>query len=187
MKSIKNVLLLFSLILIVTFVIPFFLFVFLHLKITTQYEDQMKKLILEQDISQNTNQLILNYYYAVSAINDTGKLNKFKQSETQLNSSYIYLDQNITNDASKTYYIGIKNGTNNIEKNLEKGIESAQKGNINQNSAIYETANQDNTFIKELTGNLLLDELQDIKTTQAQLKKLNNLALDFILVTFLVI
>ena len=77
------------------------MFVFLHFKITSQYEEQMKRLIVEQDIPQNSSQMILNYYFSVSDIANQEKTKNFTESVNQLNNTYTYLDSNITNAESK--------------------------------------------------------------------------------------
>jgi|SRR6185369_17179727 len=187
MISIKNTIFSVLIGVIGIFTFAFVFFIFFHLNIVAQYKNMTDRIIVEQDIPDYSSTLILDYYHYAVDINNASKRDLYLQSIKKLDDEFFYLDGQITERKSNIQYVGLKNIVKNIEKELDRGIKLSQQGDISKNSTIYDTANHDNSFVTEVTRNLVFEELHAVERVNADLQKTNFTILTLGLITFVLI
>lgn len=171
MRSIRKALFSFSVLTVIILTIPYVVFVFFHFLIVNQYDQNMQRIILEQNIPQYTADTIQNYYYFAADVSDSKKKKAYDDSVSRITQTFFLLDKSISSETSLVHYQGLKNLTNGILDTLRMGITESQKGNILLNSSSYEEANHNNVFVKEISGKLVLEELKAIEQSQKEIQK----------------
>ena len=178
MKSIRASLFSFSLLLITVLMIPLSFFILIHFQIVAEYRKSIQRIVAEQQIPQQTNEIILNYYHYAQDIQSSEKKLAYDHSISQMQQTLQNLDLQITDKESLLRYQSLKNIVATIKKQLDASILQAQNGNILEISTTYEQENHENNFVQTITSDLLSAELNYLRDFQNQLQKT-----DFVVLT----
>lgn len=152
-------------------------FVYLQTGMVQEYRQIIDSVIVEQNVPEGTRQLIQDYYFYVSDIKSSDKTAKYAASKAELDGILSYLDANVAQNESGIIYRGLRNVVGDIKAGLDEAVSKASEGNITGNSAAYEDANYKQNFVTDLTGALILKELEYSESVERQVNDLYGIIL----------
>ncbi len=139
--------------------------------VTNKYQQITDNLVSEYRLSKETSLLVSSFYDLIQYSNDDNRVRAFKNNRENLKALLSKLDQNLTGDNSWAVYLGVKNTINSVINEANTGVDNISAGNFTEVTNNYLKAAQDDNFVKENTGTLLLKELEGIESTQADIAK----------------
>ena len=172
-KTIRNKLILASLVIILVMLCFIIVLMRMHVKIKGDYEKIIDNIILEYSIIDQSTLFVNSSYSVLNNIHNKTRMQNYLTIKGELISIFDQLDAGILNDESEVYYRGLKNIVNRVVRISDEAIEEVLKGNIQNISNIYSSLNRKNVFITENTANLILMELEYVKLIQKNNKKVN--------------
>jgi methyl-accepting chemotaxis protein len=146
-------------------------FLVIHFVVTEKYQGIADNLVSEYELSKDTSELVNSFYDLIQYSNDEKRVQIYRNNLAKLQALLAKLDNNLVNNDSWTVYQGVKNTINVVIGESNKGIEDISAGNFSEVTANYLKAAQDNNFVKENTGSLLLKELENVKVLQGEIAK----------------
>jgi len=142
--------------------------------ITQQYRSTSQVIITEYRLVAAPGGLIAAYNTrAESNANNTAQAEQeIKNEEENIRSLEAYLDAAITDKASLSDYIGLKNSLADLIQTIDASIAKIESGNLSGYDADYNNANQKYGFVKENGTTLIFSELNYIASLQQQTDRL---------------
>jgi nitrate/nitrite-specific signal transduction histidine kinase len=144
-------------------------FVVIHFVVIDKYQRITDNLVSEYQLSKDTSELVNSFYDLIQYSNDQKRVQDFKDNLENLQTLLAKLDTNLANNDSWTVYQGVKNTINVVISEVNKGNEEISAGNFSEVTASYLKAVQNNNYVRENTGGLLLKELENVKVLQAEI------------------
>lgn len=144
----------------------------IHFVMAEKYERVIGDLVSEYQLSKKSTDLVNSFYDLIQYSNDAQRNEVFKGNLESLNSLLAKLDKNLAGSDSWPIYLGAKNTINTVIGDVNKGVGDNLAGNFSEVTADYLKATNDNIFVRENTGNLLLKELENVEKQQADMDKI---------------
>ncbi len=146
-------------------------FVVTHFIVTDKYQRITDNMVSEYQLSKDTTDVVNSFYDLIQYSNDRERVLAFQGNLSKLQTLLGKLDKSLADGASWTVYLGVKNTINLVISEVNSGVENISAGNFSEVTSYYLKAAQDNNFVRENTGTLLLKELESVETAQADIKK----------------
>lgn len=166
-KSIRNRLILSFSIVIASLVIIDILLFFMQVVLIERYQAITTNMITEYQVVTTVDSLVSSYNETIKSVQDPQQLVKYNNIVDEINAVFAKLDVTITDEQSKSAYLGLKNTVQNLISGLNLGIEEAKTGDISNTSADYTSALQKEDFVHQNTATLIFDELNYTEQIQA--------------------
>ena len=166
-KGIRNRLIASFSLIIVSLVVIDALFFFLQVTLIERYRAITDNMITEYQVITTVDDLVNSYNETVKSVQNPEQLAKYNSIVTEIDAIFTKLDIAITNEQSRSAYVGLKNTVQNLVSGLNSGIEAAKTGDISSTNADYTSALQKEDFVHQNTATLIFDELNYTEQIQA--------------------
>ncbi len=150
-------------------------FVALNFMLINKYEVIMSNMVNEYKLIEKTQSLTESFNNLVKYIHDGKRLEAFLKNRNELQDLLISLDSSIEDERSFAVYLGVRNIVKTIMTDAENGVNAMLAGDHLAVNDYYQSINQNNNFVKENTGSLLLLEIELLKINQEEIIKTRNL------------
>lgn len=161
-------------------------FVAMNLTIINRYENIMRNMVAEYQLIGKTQALTESFYNLIKYINDEERMEAFTSNRSELQDLLITLDGTMDNQESFSIYIGLRNTISALIADSEKGIEAILSRDYSQVTVYYNSVSNKNTFVKDNTTQLLLQQLENLKSIQLEMVKLQKLS-EFAALSFFIL
>ena len=140
----------------------------IHFIVVEQYKAISDNMVTEYTLINSVSDLIVSYNsrYRNTNINETSENEKINEVKRLLNEQMAFLDTRIVDETSQATYLGLKNTIADVSKEVDKGLEELDKGNVTRAAAHYQAANKKYIFVKENGNKLISDELAYAQSIQ---------------------
>jgi hypothetical protein len=142
-----------------------------HSVMVKKHEQVLDTLVSEYQLSRKSTDLVNSFYDLIQYSNDAQRNEVFKGNLESLSGLLGKLDKDLSNSDSWPVYLGAKNTINTLIADVTKGVGDNLAGNFSEVTADYLKATNDNIFVRENTGNLLLKELENVEKQQADMDR----------------
>jgi len=141
-------------------------FIAAHYVIVDKYQQVTDTLVSEYQLSKDTTNLVDSFHDLIQYNNDKNRSLLYTSNLDALQKLLAKLDANLTDNSSWAYYLEVKNTIETIINKVNKGFNDISAGNFSDVTDIYLTVAQENIYVKENTGNLILQELRNVEALQ---------------------
>ncbi|MDR3581803.1 MAG: ATP-binding protein [Candidatus Pacebacteria bacterium] len=166
-KGIRNRLIV-SFFLVIASLAVFNTFLFLtQVALIQRYKAITDNMITEYQVVTTMDSLVSSYNATVKLVDDPQQLAKYNAILTEVHTIFTKLDTTISNEQSRSAYLGLKNTSEDLISVLNVGIEEAKVGNISDTNTDYSAALQKQGFVHQNAATLIFDELDYTEQIQA--------------------
>ncbi len=174
--SIRQKLIVYFLFIILTLTSVSIVFGVFHLVIVNKYEEIENNIFLQYSLINSTKEIIADYNdYRNAPISDN--LDKYLIVHKDIIDTISFLKQKIINNDSRQLLVIVENTIKNVLNETDEGIESIKKNDIINTSLHYSEANRKFDFVKENTGNLILNEIDYSRILEASIQGIHELVI----------
>jgi signal transduction histidine kinase len=157
-----------------------------HLVIVNKYQEIENNIFLQYSLINSTKEIITNYNdYRNAPIPDN--LEKYSTIHKNIIDTISILKQEIVNDDSRQLLVIVENTIKNILAETDEGIKNIKENDILNTSLHYSEANRKFDFVKENTGNLILNEIDYSRVLEQSIQKIHKLIIILGGILFLII
>lgn len=184
--SIRQKLIVYFLVIILTLTSVSVVFGVFHLVIVNKYQEIENNIFLQYSLINSTKEIITNYNdYRNAPIPDN--LEKYSTIHKNIIDTISILKQKIVNDDSRQLLVIVENTIKNILAETDEGIKNIKENDILNTSLHYSEANRKFDFVKENTGNLILNEIDYSRVLEQSIQKIHKLIIILGGILFLII
>ncbi|MFA5095355.1 MAG: ATP-binding protein [Candidatus Paceibacterota bacterium] len=184
--SIRQKLIVYFLVIILTLTSVSVVFGVFHLVIVNKYQEIENNIFLQYSLINSTKEIITNYNdYRNAPIPDN--LEKYSTIHKNIIDTISILKQEIVNDDSRQLLVIVENTIKNILAETDEGIKNIKENDILNTSLHYSEANRKFDFVKENTGNLILNEIDYSRVLEQSIQKIHKLIIILGGILFLII
>lgn len=146
-------------------------FASLHIKIVEQYKTVTDNLVLENNLSSLTPELIQAYYNTINSPGNNDRIHLYNELHQQIKNTFSELDKDIIDKENRVAFNGLRNYLMNIMATCDTGIAEMKDGKIIESVRRYDEIIAKSKFIDENVGNLVAKELNYAGTLQVEIGK----------------
>lgn len=151
-------------------------FVTMDYIILLKYTTLTNNIVSEYKLIDSTSSLLASYNNRIKSPNDEMEIAKFNTSYNDTKNLLAQLKTSIVDAKSRTVFEGLGNNIDDVFFNIEIGVNNLASGNYLEAISRYEAAGRKNSFVKENTTALLLQELEYAKNLQIGIENVKSIS-----------